>query len=166
MSNACTPILMGMASPVSEILLLPNLAKFPFQTIFVITFEDPNTEALLLVDATNAFNTLNNEVTLRNILHLCPSLGRVLINTYRDGAHLYINGESIISTERTTQGAMAMYMYALGANPLIETMSTVNEARQVWFADDYTTCHIGGMPYLHMVLAMDTIPMHLRQHYW
>ena len=54
MSNACTPILVGMASPVLEILLLPNLAKFPFRTIFVIMFEDPNTEALLLVDATNA----------------------------------------------------------------------------------------------------------------
>ena len=30
MCNACTPILVGVASPVSEILLLPNLAKFPF----------------------------------------------------------------------------------------------------------------------------------------
>ena len=76
-------------------------------------------------------------LTLRNILHLCPSLGRVLINTYRDGAHLYIDGKSITSTERTTQSAMVMY--ALGANPLIETMGTVNEARRVWFADDCTT---------------------------
>ena len=103
-------------------------------------FEDPNTEALLLVDATNAFNTLNREVALRNILHLCPSLGRVLINTYRDGAQLYIDGESIASAEGTTQGdPLAMAMYALGVKPLIETMSTVNEARQVWFADDCTT---------------------------
>ena len=30
MSNACTPILVGVTSPVSEILLLSNLAKFPF----------------------------------------------------------------------------------------------------------------------------------------
>ena len=30
MSIACTPILVGMASPVSEILLLSKMAKFPF----------------------------------------------------------------------------------------------------------------------------------------
>ena len=30
MSSACTPILVGMASPVSEILLLSKTAKFPF----------------------------------------------------------------------------------------------------------------------------------------
>ena len=33
MSHACTPILVGMASPVSEILLLSKTAKFPFQTM-------------------------------------------------------------------------------------------------------------------------------------
>ena len=31
MSNACTPILVGVASPVSEILLLSKTTKFPFQ---------------------------------------------------------------------------------------------------------------------------------------
>ena len=33
MSNACTPILMGRASPVLEILLLSKTAKFPFLTM-------------------------------------------------------------------------------------------------------------------------------------
>ena len=33
MSNACTPILVGVASPVSEILLPSKMAKFPFQTV-------------------------------------------------------------------------------------------------------------------------------------
>ena len=31
MSHACTPILVGMVSPVSEILLLSKTAKFPFR---------------------------------------------------------------------------------------------------------------------------------------
>ena len=31
MSNACTSILVGIASPVSEILLLSKLAKIPFE---------------------------------------------------------------------------------------------------------------------------------------
>ena len=30
MSHACTPILMGVASPVSEIKYLSKMAKFPF----------------------------------------------------------------------------------------------------------------------------------------
>ena len=33
MSNACTPILVGRTSPVSEILLLSKTAKFPFPTM-------------------------------------------------------------------------------------------------------------------------------------
>ena len=33
MSSACTPILMGVVSPVSEILLLSKMAKFPFPTM-------------------------------------------------------------------------------------------------------------------------------------
>ena len=33
MSNACTPILMGVAFPVSEILLLSKMTKFPFLTM-------------------------------------------------------------------------------------------------------------------------------------
>ena len=33
MSHACTPILVGVASPVLEILLLSKTAKFPFQTV-------------------------------------------------------------------------------------------------------------------------------------
>ena len=33
MSSACTPILVGVASPVSEILLLSKTAKFPFPTM-------------------------------------------------------------------------------------------------------------------------------------
>ena len=33
MSNACTPILVDVASPVLEILLLSNLATFPFRNM-------------------------------------------------------------------------------------------------------------------------------------
>ena len=33
MCNACTPILVGVTSPVSEILVLSKTAKFPFLTI-------------------------------------------------------------------------------------------------------------------------------------
>ena len=46
-------------------------------------FKKEETEALLLVDASNAFNSLNRQTALLNIQRLCPSLATILINTYR-----------------------------------------------------------------------------------
>ncbi len=51
-------------------------------------YESDCFEGMLLVDASNAFNSLNRNLALRNVLHLCPSLGRILINLYRAGAVL------------------------------------------------------------------------------
>ena len=44
-------------------------------------FHREETEALLLIDASNAFNSLNRETALLNIQRLCPSLATALINT-------------------------------------------------------------------------------------
>ena len=104
-------------------------------------FADANTKAVLLVDATNAFNSLNRAVALRNILEVCPSLGRVLVNTYRENVDLYIDGETTVSQEGTTQGdPLAMAMYSLGVIPLIMRMSEIPSTRQVWYADDSSVC--------------------------
>ena len=73
-----------------------------------------------LIDATNAFNTTNHENALRNIQHLCPPIAKVLINTYREGAPLYIDGETLVSQEGTTQGdLLAMALYGIAVIPLI-----------------------------------------------
>ena len=37
-------------------------------------FHDEQSEAVLLVDTTNAFNSLNRQAALQNIHHLCPLL--------------------------------------------------------------------------------------------
>ena len=42
-------------------------------------FSDNETEGMLLVDATNAFNSLNRAVASHNIQSLCPSFSTVLI---------------------------------------------------------------------------------------
>ena len=42
------------------------------------------TDAVILVDATNAFNRLNRAVALHNIRILEPALTTILINTYRN----------------------------------------------------------------------------------
>jgi len=42
-----------------------------------------------------------------------------LINTYCHSNDLFVDGESILSTEGTTQGEIGMPMYELGILPLI-----------------------------------------------
>ena len=37
-------------------------------------FHDPGSQAVLLVDASNAFNSVNGQAALHNILRICPSL--------------------------------------------------------------------------------------------
>lgn len=45
--------------------------------------DHPSTEAILLVNVTNAFNNWSRKTALINIQHSCPSLATILINTYR-----------------------------------------------------------------------------------
>ena len=79
---------------------------------------DDSTQAVLLVDASNAFNCLNWQVSLHNIQTLCPPLNRILINTYRKDVPLFIDGRHIFSSERTTQGdPLAMAMYSISVIP-------------------------------------------------
>ena len=78
-------------------------------------FQDADTEGCLLVDASNAFNSLNRKAALHNVSILCPPLSSVLINTYRAPVRMVVVGSGeISSTEGTTQGdPLAMAMYAL-----------------------------------------------------
>ena len=103
-------------------------------------FESPDTEAAILVDASNAFNSLNRQAALRNIQHLCPSLSKVLTNTYREDVQLFIDGETLLSQEGTTQGdPLAMAMYAIAITPLINHLED-ESVKQIWYADDATAC--------------------------
>ena len=69
-----------------------------------LAFKDQDCEAVLFVDASNAFNSLNRQVALRNIRVLCPPLATALINTYRRDAELFVDGKTLYSQEGTTQG--------------------------------------------------------------
>ena len=55
-------------------------------------FSTDHTEGMLLVDASNTFNSLNRNVALHNIQHICLAFFSLLVNTYRCPAPLYING--------------------------------------------------------------------------
>ena len=104
-------------------------------------FENGDTDAALLVDASNAFNLVNRQAALHNISVLCPSFSTILRNTYSVPIRLFITGEGeISSTEGTTQGdPLAMAMYALAVTPLIRSLRRCQpNVSQVWFADDAT----------------------------
>ena len=97
-------------------------------------FDVEDTEAALLVDATNAFNLLNRQTALMNIHVTCPSIATALTNVYRGDGNLYIQGQVLKSREGVMQGdPLAMSMYALGILPLIQKLKGT---QQVWFADD------------------------------
>ena len=89
-------------------------------------FTDEASEGFLLVDASDAFNSLNRAVTLQNIQYTCPASSTILINTYHCPAPLYVDGDAIYSNEGTTQGdPLAMPFYTLSTIPLIRKLPTV-----------------------------------------
>ena len=119
-------------------------------------FEDEDTEAVILVDASNAFNSLNRQVALHNIQYTCPPFAKVLINTYRQPSHLFVaGGKEISSREGTTQGDnLAGSFYALGTTPLQNKLREKSpEIKQVWLADDAT----GGGSIINLRPWWDTI---------
>ena len=66
-------------------------------------FEYDWTDAVILVDTRNAFNSLNCQALLHNIRVICPHIRNILVNTYRSPARLIILGTSEIhSLEGTT----------------------------------------------------------------
>ena len=97
-------------------------------TPFGTFFQREETEALLLGNASNAFNSLDLQTALHNIQSLSLSLATALINTCRAPSELYVDGD----VEGTTQGdPPAMPMYALAPIP----QDSVNNVNQVWYAD-------------------------------
>ena len=82
-----------------------------------------SSEAVILVDASNAFNSVNRQVLLHNLQILCPQFSKVAINMYRQTCRMFVAGTEIHSQEGTTQGDnLAMTLFALGTLPLLATL--------------------------------------------
>ena len=107
-------------------------------------FEDEDCEAVLLIDAKNAFNCINRKVALNNIRELCPPFHCFLQNCYQDSADLYIVDDKgqigiIKGEDGSTQGdPAAMPMYALSIRPLMDDITRNQDpllpiVKQVWF---------------------------------
>ena len=101
-------------------------------------FDTDDTDAILLIDASNAFNSLNRVAALHNLKILCPIIATYAINTYRLPTRLFIvGGQELKSSEGTTQGdPLSMAIYAISLQPLITRLHLTSSTKQCWFADD------------------------------
>ena len=109
-------------------------------------FEDnhslPTGRGVLLVDASNAFNSLNRAALLGDVRILWPRCSRFVFNTYCGWAPLIVRGseELLFSREGVTQGdPLSIFLYAVGTLPLIRSLKNPDWT-QVWYADDATAC--------------------------
>ena len=62
-------------------------------------FEEEESDAVLLVNASNTFNSLNRSNALYNIMNVCLSLATIAINSYRQNLQLFIDKEKLLSQE-------------------------------------------------------------------
>ena len=113
-------------------------------------YSKTSADAVLLIDAENAFNSLNRKLALRNIKNTCPSLLTAIKNSYSNPSKLFVNKKTIYSQEGTTQGdPLAMAMYGLAIIPLIKLLSA-DDVTQKWYADDGNA--VGKLSNLRTVL--------------
>ncbi|XP_066914550.1 uncharacterized protein [Clytia hemisphaerica] len=106
-------------------------------------YTNERTDAVILVDAANAFNNINREALIHNIKYICPEIATYVTNCYSSPARLFVvGGLEIKSQEGTTQGdPLGMAIYALGVTPMLNILLIGignNHNRMVAFADDIT----------------------------
>ena len=108
-------------------------------------FSEENTEAVLLIDAENAFNSINRKVMLHNMKFLCPLISAYISNCYATPARLFIfNGGETLSKEATIQGdPTSMGTYALSILPMLHSLhgfvlTSDLQTREVAYADGLT----------------------------
>ena len=103
-------------------------------------FSSENTEGILLIDASNAFNSLNRANALASIHYFCSPFFTILSNIYWESSELFLGLNTVQSCEGTTKvDPLAMPFYALATRPLINALrEDIPEVKQVWYADDAT----------------------------
>ena len=84
-------------------------------------FNEDETEVVLMVDASNAFISINRKAFFYNTKVLCPALATFINNCYSVPSDLFFQGgKRLKSLEGTTQGEpAAIAIYALGITPLL-----------------------------------------------
>jgi len=100
-------------------------------------FKEEETDAVLLIDSSNAFNALNRAAALHNIRVLCPPIETYAINMCQQLARLFITGGSELKSAegRTQRDPLAMVIYAISLS-LIARLGISSDTKQCWYADD------------------------------
>ena len=108
-------------------------------------YQQDETEAVLLVDADNAFNSINRKAMLHNVSITCPLITTFIATCYMEPARIFVAGNHKITSRESKahEDPTAMGTYALGVTPLIHFLSEfifINEHRskEVVFADNFT----------------------------
>ena len=108
-------------------------------------YKDEYSEAVLLVNAKNAFNSISKNIMLHKISVLCPTISTYVSNCYRSAARLFVvGGKEILSKEGTTKAIRHLWECTLwGVTPLLHFLHEFilikeNRSKEVAFADDLT----------------------------
>ena len=102
-------------------------------------FADKECETVLLVEGSNAFNTLNRQAMMHSISVICPTIATYAKNTYEVSPRLFVAKDlELRSEEGTIQGdPVAMGAYALGLSVLQSKISQNNTgAKHTAYADN------------------------------
>ena len=126
------------AGPLQMATVLQSGAEAAIHYMKVIS-DNEQTDAVILVDASNAFNSMNRNTALHNIQILCSQFSSILINRYRLLVRMIVFGsKEIVSNEGTTQDDnLTMSFYALGTITLLNYLLIASpNAKDVCLADN------------------------------
>ena len=100
------------------------------------------TDVVPLIDAENAFNSINCKVMLHYLKFICPIVATYKINCYETPSRLFIvGGGEILSSEETTQDdPTAMGAYVLGiVRFLLQFINLIEmNIKEAVFADEFS----------------------------
>ena len=122
----------------------------PFVYIAVHGAPGDRTEVILLIYARYPINSLNREMSFKNIRKLCHSIYAALRNSYKTPSAFSIDKRVIKSQEGTTQGdPLAMLLYGVATLPLIAILED-HDFLHKWYADESNVA--GSLELLRIVL--------------
>ena len=130
---------MKAVAPVQLCVGIPSACEIATHAVRQMFNGEEAVEGVLLIDASNAFNSVNRIAALHNIPRVCPAAGQVFRNCYSSPIALFVDGgERVLSRECTCQGdPLAMSFYALATQPLVQELAVAcPTTSQIWFADD------------------------------
>ena len=74
-------------------------------------FDEEETDGILLIDATNAFNQMNRAVAMHSVQITCPIMSKYVINTYRSPSRLFVCGGGRYYSGWPTSYALVLFQH-------------------------------------------------------